>query len=205
MDKRLEIKITKALQRELEKEKIGNAPRFRVRTVNLTKTYRKYHQEWHPEKLLNLPQPDIDLAILDNRRELLMVEVKYFKLDKKGNIDQPYYSGIDQALALIRFGPKCVSLWHCFDEEMPIEKIDTYSRNTAKLIRVLALPINYAMIKIEKGDSGFIFKEIPIGYTSRAYERLPNPYGTALPDHLYNNAKEMRNFIIGAVFKASVP
>ena len=136
MDKRLEVKITKALQKELEKEKIGNALRFRVRTINLTKTYRKYHQEWHPEKLLNLPQPDIDLAILDSNRELLMIEAEYFRFKDKENkiLTQPYYSGIGQVSALTRFGPRCVSLWHCFDREIPVEKIDTYSRNTAELI-----------------------------------------------------------------------
>lgn len=55
----MEKKIIKALREELEKERIGNVKRFRVKAVNLGKTYRKYHQEWYPEKILKLPQPDI--------------------------------------------------------------------------------------------------------------------------------------------------
>lgn len=104
---------------------------------------------------------------------------------------------------MLKFGPKCVSLWHLFDGEISKEKIDEYSRNTAELIRVLGLPINYGVVKVEKKENSFIFKEIPVGYVSKEYEKLPSPYGIENP--LYNESKEIRNFIIGVVFKAAVP
>lgn len=34
------------------------------------------------------------------------------------SLNQPYYAGIDEALALLKFGFSCVSLWHFYDADV---------------------------------------------------------------------------------------
>ena len=68
----------------------------------------------------------------------------------KSGINYSFYEGIDEALALLRLGLECVSLWHCFDKEVPTGLINQYESTTSSLIRTLNLPINYRGLFLEK-------------------------------------------------------
>ena len=106
---------------------------------------RKFEQRWIKWWGPTVPpgQPDIDLLIVDKQRRLHGVELKYFTKAKKRRLSQSYYEGIDESLALLRFGLESVNLWHCFDKEVPKFLFGQYHSTASKLIQSLKLPICY--------------------------------------------------------------
>lgn len=62
-------------------------------------------------------QPEIDI-ILCKGNQLNAIEIKYFEM--KGNsLNRSFYEGIEQALALLRWGFNHVALWQLFEDSMP--------------------------------------------------------------------------------------
>ena len=97
--------------------------RYQKVYLNINLASHKFYDHWIEWwGASSLPaQPQIDLLIVD-RLTLLAVELKYFRMVKgkgRGRVNYPFYEGIEEALALLRFGFACVSLWQCFDREMP--------------------------------------------------------------------------------------
>ena len=113
---------------------------------------RKFEKRWREWfDLTNPPgQPDIDLLIVDNERQLHGVELKYFIPKKKRRVNYSYYEGIDEALALLKFGLESVSLWHCFDKDVPKFFYGQYQSTASNLIDSLKLPIYYEGLYLDK-------------------------------------------------------
>jgi len=150
-------------------------------------------------------QPQIDLLIVD-RPTLLAVELKYFRMVKgkgEGKVYYPFYEGIEEALALLRFGFTCVSLWHCFDRELPTDIISRYEPTTSGLISALELPINYAGLYLDKYQDEIYACPIHMGKPVRYEDKergkiiIPpvNPYGRSNPLKDTTNAKKMLDFL----------
>jgi len=63
-------------------------------------------------KLVPPLQPEIDMIFCKNKT-MMAVELKYFK--RKGNgLSHSFYEGIEQALALLRWGFDNVALWQLY-------------------------------------------------------------------------------------------
>lgn len=105
-----------------------------------------------PQPVRYVEQPEIDMLIIDkNSGAIHAVELKYFRLVKKGErvgLNYPFYSGLDEALALLRFGFERVSLWHAFDQGIPADTVQRYLDEIVELIRGLKMPIGYRAFEI---------------------------------------------------------
>ncbi|HID29511.1 MAG TPA: hypothetical protein EYP19_05845, partial [Desulfobacterales bacterium] len=92
--------------------------------VNLaTKGFENVWRVWWSGELPPKLEVDLIFAFEDIYREidealLVGVEVKYFKLDKRGRIALNFYEGLQQALAYTLFGFDGVSLWHVFHSDL---------------------------------------------------------------------------------------
>jgi hypothetical protein len=99
-------------------------------------------------------QPDIDIlwkSTDKSKPELGGVEVKIITANSKDSLSLPYYRGIDETLALLRFGLDRVLLFELFlisldSEEVTnavIQKYFPYQEATINLLKTLRLPIGY--------------------------------------------------------------
>jgi len=165
--------------------------------VNLAShRFYPYWQKWFGE-LMPIAQPQIDMLLVDGRHQLLAVELKYIRLDKKGQVNYPFYEGIGEALALLRFGFECVSLWHCFDQEISFDFVGRYKDSTSLLIGILNLPIGYSALHIVKSNEHTQFKEFLTDMSES--ERLSSPRGKSNPLHSKGDAKKMEDFLRNAL------
>lgn len=134
---------------------------------------RRRLYQWKEFKQSDYPiQPgDVDLLLCkreegDRFAPLHAVEAKVFYF-RNNKLNNAYYAGIDQALALLNFGFDFVSLFHCFI--MSIEDISSenerhekqlnnyssyYTNYIRKMIRSLGAPIGYtALFTFSNGES----------------------------------------------------
>jgi hypothetical protein len=151
-----------------------------------------YWQKWFG-KATPIAQPQIDLLLVDSSLELLSVELKYLRLGEDGRIDHPFYSGIDEALALLRFGFVCVSLWHCFDERIPIDIVRKYREGTSSLVEAIDLPVNYSALHVVRAEEKVQFREFLSDMSES--ERLPSLYGKSNPLHATGQAAKIQDFL----------
>lgn len=150
-----------------------------------------YWKEWWAGINSTPAQPQIDLVIID-AHTLLAVELKYFRMiNYKGNkkVNYPFYVGIQEALSLLRFGFECVSLWQCFDREVPNDIISRYEPAVSSLINTLKVPINYEGLFLDKcqdkiqpypirGGKPFWYEDKDTGKRAITF---PSPYGVVNP------------------------
>jgi hypothetical protein len=171
------------------------APKFKDVQANVNLASRKFYEDW--KKWWNsdnpLAQPQIDLLFVSSDLSLVAAELKYYRLSENAPLNQPYYSGIDEALALLKFGFTCVSLWHFYDSEVPAELMKTYVRNCWNLTGWLGLRINYEAFRVY-GRQETDFKQISLSSLSEVSPMF-SPYGASNP--LVDNwdAKKARDFI----------
>jgi hypothetical protein len=108
-------------------------PKFKDVHANVNLASRNFYEDWEKwwTSGANAPlaQPQIDLLFVGTDLRLLAVEVKYHHLSENAPLNHPHYSGIEEALALLRFGFNCVSLWQFFDSEIPDEVWKRYVNN----------------------------------------------------------------------------
>jgi hypothetical protein len=84
---------------------------------------------------------------------LVGIEVKYFKLDRRGRITSNFYEGLQQALAYTLFGFDGVSLWHVFHSDLSDETVHSYSQAMKRLIDEFKLPVFYLATRlVPQGD-----------------------------------------------------
>lgn len=166
--------------------------------INLASyNFYKHWKKWFGP-IMPPAQPQIDLLLVDSRFQILAVELKYFRIIKKARVNYPFYDGIEEALALLRFGFLCVSLWHCFDVEVPISVVSRYTREATNLINALNLPIEYRGILIDKSDDNVVFKRFSAvaGAIYVAQEpELPSCYGKLNPLKSTEDSKKMLDFL----------
>jgi hypothetical protein len=117
---------------------------------------------------------------VDKALWLLSAEIKFFRKEKRNQINHPFYSGVDEALALLRFGFQVVSLWHFFDEALGAEEAMKNYRSCDSLISALDLPLNYQAYQVTGSDTSVSFYQL--SHFGISKERcLPNAYGNSNP------------------------
>ena len=162
--------------------------------VNLaSNAFYPYWKKWHGEPLPSA-QPQIDFLLVDTNLNLLGVELKYFRKTKGGQINLPFYAGIDEALALLRFGFWTVSLWHFFDNELDGEDYKRLYRNCEILVNHLQLPINYQAFRItEDGEEPEFWRLYSEGKVQP--KELPSAYGKGNPFESGLNAQKIQDIL----------
>ena len=176
--------------------------------VNINLASHRFYDHWIEWWGSSFPpaQPQIDLLIVD-RLTLLGIEIKYFRMKKgRGKIKAlyPFYTGIEEALALLRFGFSCVSLWQCFDRELPLDLISRYNLTTSNFISALGLPINYTGFYLDKYQDEIRAYVLGIAGKPYWYENketgkqiipFPSLYGRSNPFKDATNPKKMLEFL----------
>jgi len=121
--------------------------------VNLAShRYVKYWDKWFGDENLRTPvtQPEIDLLLVDKSYGLKGMELKYFWLKKDGQFIRPFYSGLDEALALLRLGVDDTWLCHCYEPTIPEDRIYNYINEVRELLLgIPTLPINFIAITFD--------------------------------------------------------
>lgn len=106
-------------------------------------------------------QPDIDMLLSSEdslQQKLIGVEVKVIYMTSKGKLNASFYRGLDQALALLRFGLDGVRFFQVFiiahdkerreeenrkNIELLTQKFSEYALPMGDIIKTLNLPISY--------------------------------------------------------------
>ena len=142
-----EAELARHFRRRLEEQ-------YRKVFSNINLASRKFGEHWMNwwEAIPPPAQPQIDLLVVDKKLNLFAIELKYFRKSLRGNrkVNWSYYEGIDESLALLRFGFECVNLWHCFDKELPEYFRIQYQSTVSWLIEELDLPIVYQGLYLDK-------------------------------------------------------
>jgi hypothetical protein len=172
---RREIELTKELAKRLQRK----FPNFKVyankcpsRSSRLKKLwFERFHEQCPPL------QPEMDMIIYEPSPcpKIRSYEIKYFeKVD--GVVNQSFYKGIEQALALVRWGFDSVALWQLFDETFSEDDLRNYGCRTWLYIHgILDLPIGFTMLwlKGEKLDTmRFRTRQCEWGNNLKVTERL---------------------------------
>ena len=145
-------------------------------------------------------QPQIDLIIVDTDLHLLGIELKYFRKTLTGQINYPFYAGIGEALALLRFGFWTVSLWHFFDERLEGEDYRRLSSNCELLVNRLQLPVNYQAFRMVEDAVKLKFMRLYSQGAIVEMDDTPSAYGKANPLESGLNAQKIQD-ILRAVLK----
>lgn len=158
------------------------APNFKEIYVNINLASNRFYPDWEKWHGSPVPsaQPQIDLLMVDRRLWLLTAEVKWFRKTERGQTNLPFYAGIGEALALLRFGFKVVSLWHFFDDDLGREQISRLFRSCELLTGDLNLPINYQAFRVSKAGTELEFWRLYFGGTVQP-KQLPTAYGKSNP------------------------
>ena len=149
-----EIALTKELARRLSLK----YPTFRIYSNKCPSRSPVVRNKWKHIFGQTCPplQPEMDLIIwepnepkLHNSAEKIRaVEIKYFTKNN-GSINQSFYKGIEQSLALLQWGFDNVALWQFFDETLSMEDIRNYGCKTWQYLHgLLKLPIEFTPFKI---------------------------------------------------------
>ena len=162
-------------------------PRYKEVYANVNLASHRFYQDWEKWWGTNPPiaQPQIDLILVSSDLRLHAVELKYYRPTKTAPANWPYYSGIDEALALLKFGVFSSSLWHFFDFDVPEDTMKSYFRDCWEMITALGLRVWYKAFRVHTPQD---IKEMArMSYT----EQTPDftPYSS---NPLVNNTHAMR-------------
>lgn len=109
--------------------------------------------------------------ILCKDQTILGIELKFFR--KKGSgLNHSFYEGIEQALALLRWGFDHVALWQLFEEGISAEELWFYGGWTWKFLHAepkdggLNLPIEFTFMLVTKSENGYVFRPIQPRFVS---------------------------------------
>lgn len=145
--KRKEITLTKELARRLQKK----LPDFRIYANKCPSRSPKIKRIWSEVFGETCPplQPEIDIIIFEpSSSKIRAVEIKYFER-RNGRLNQSFYKGIEQSLALLQWGFDNVALWQIFDSSCSDDDIKNYGCKTWGYIHgILDLPIEFTPIKL---------------------------------------------------------
>lgn len=154
---------------------------------------------WKRKRLPAVPlQPDIDILWSPTTaRRLMAVETKAvrLRLNAGASLTAAYYDGVDEALALLRFGVDSATLFQVFlipgtsDEQRDAatSSFVAYQKAVVDLIKTLSLPIGYraafdVLVDGELTDGPL--KVLQVGSEDRfLIQPQPNPYLSEPSDH----------------------
>lgn len=121
--------------------------------------YKAYWTKWFGKDIPPL-QPQIDLLLVKRDDfSVRAIEVKYFEMQRK-RLNQSYYEGIGEAIALMNFGFESVALWHCFDKNVPLGMLNNYATHVANLIATLSLRLDYTCFQVVEENESIFFKTL---------------------------------------------
>jgi len=170
-------------------------PHFKEVYANVNLASNKFYphwEKWHGKPVPSA-QPQIDLLMVDRSLWLLAAELKYFRKTLKGEVKLPFYAGIDEALALLRFGFQVVSLWHFFNEEIEPEDMKRHFRSCELLLDNLNLPINYQAFRVTESITETEFWRLY--YEGKVQPKeLPTAYGRSNPLASNVDAQRIQDF-----------
>jgi hypothetical protein len=171
-------------------------PNFREIHTNINLASNRFYPDWEKWHGQPVPsaQPQIDLLLVDGSLWLLAAELKYFRKTSRGQVNHPFYAGIGEALALLRFGFMIVSLWHFFDEELERGQIRRLYRSCELLVDNLNLPINYQAFRVTKAGAELEFWRLYYEDTVQLKE-LPTAYGKSNPFNSNVDAQKIQDFL----------
>jgi hypothetical protein len=147
-----EIALTKALGEELRKN-YPNARIFCNRCLSRSSLFRNRWKETFGELCPPL-QPEMDLIIwepsaIGEKEKLRAIEIKYF-WKSNGRVNQSFYKGIEQSLAMLQWGFDNVALWQLFDQSFSDQDLWDYGGRTWLYVHNrLNLPIDYTMLTVD--------------------------------------------------------
>lgn len=175
--KELKRKFDQAIPRKFDSIYINKRP---FQSPKLKKQwYEIYGRPLNVSPSLIPPlQPEIDM-ILFKGDTMISVEIKYFRRKGRG-LDHPFYEGIEQALALSRWGFDNVALWQLFEETITKEELFFYGGWTWNFLHAepmflgLKLPIEFTMMRVKKRDREFDL--IPINVLGPVLVEILPPY-----------------------------
>lgn len=149
-----EIGITKELARRLQRKYLEfsiYANKCPSKSPKVKKVWAEVFHELCPPL-----QPEIDIIILEppnphvlpRMPKIRAIEIKLFK-KINGRINQSFYKGIEQSLALLQWGFDNVALWQLFDESYTVDDIRNYGCKTWNYVHgLLNLPMDFTPIKL---------------------------------------------------------
>jgi hypothetical protein len=156
--KRREIEITKELAKRLQRK----FPNFKIYANKCPSRSSEIKKLWFEKFRETCPplQPEMDIIIYECQdhsapeysRKIRAIEIKCFERTE-GAVNQSFYKGIEQALALIQWGFDNVALWQLFDDSFSEEDLRNYGCRTWYFIHgVLKLPIDFTMLQLRGTD-----------------------------------------------------
>lgn len=115
---------------------------FRLVFCRRRLTSKKFIDYWNSqyEGIPPPVQPDIDLLVIRGNF-WIGIELKFIPA-ASGKF--PTYLGLEQTLALLRFGFDRVCLWHCYSNQLNEEEVARRLRETENLIQKTKLPLSFA-------------------------------------------------------------
>lgn len=151
MERKKEISLTKELARRLQRK----FPSYHIFANKCPSRGKRIKRRWY--EVFNEPcpplQPEIDIVILEpsdslGRQNIRAIEVKFYrKTDDR--INQSFYKGIEQSLALLQWGFDNVALWQVFDESFSNDELRDYGCRTWLYVHgVLHLPIEFTPLQL---------------------------------------------------------
>lgn len=170
MTTKKEIDLTKELARRLQKK----FPSFQIYANKCPSRGKRVKERWMKIFHETCPplQPEIDLIFLEpqsNGKPIIRAfEIKYF--EKKGSVNQSFYKGIEQALALLQWGFDNVGLWQIFDESIPERDVRDYGCRTWRYLHgMLNLPIEYTPLHLVSRTHNMGFQVVQADWANNLY------------------------------------
>ena len=152
--KKREIALTKALG-EVFRKKYPKGMIFCNKCPSRSSIFRNWWKNNFGELCPPL-QPEMDLIIWEppnltlakDNEKLRAIEIKYFRKNN-GKVNQSFYKGIEQSLAMLQWGFDSVALWQFFDESFSDFDLCSYGGRTWLYVHDrLNLPIDYTIISV---------------------------------------------------------
>ena len=153
-----EITLTKELAKRLQKK----FPNYKIyankspsRSPKVKRLWTQLFRETYPPL-----QPEIDMIIYEppnpseplSSPKIRAIEIKYFKKEDQ-KINQSFYKGIEQTLALLQWEFDNVALWQFFDDSFSDVDLRIYGCRTWFYIHgLLKLPIEFTPIRVIGND-----------------------------------------------------
>ncbi|HLE74513.1 MAG TPA: hypothetical protein VI864_00495 [Candidatus Bathyarchaeia archaeon] len=133
----------------------------------------RLRKKWHDiygrplsvdQSLIPPLQPEIDMILCEGKT-MTAVELKYFR-KKGGGLSLPFYAGIEQTLALLRWGFDHAALWQLFEESISAQELWFYGGWTWRFLHAephaggIMLPVEFTFMLVKKEHQEYQFHPI---------------------------------------------
>jgi len=134
---------------------------------------------------------DIDLIICRKEKgakvpPVFAAEAKYIRVTKTDHVSHGYYSGLDEALALLIMGFDRVMLIHFVEESVLSTVFLDYAKLLSSMIRSLKLPLGYRIYAVTSSGDIHIYRTVKME-TGNIYDLeelwIPPPPNPLLNDN----------------------